>query len=124
MILWDTKKRGGRPDTMKLLKDTWHSFGAEVIFITSNKQGNDEMMQGCQEGEFPFRQRGVQSKSTGMLTLWIRQRAFMLSGHCGTFNLDVFAAQGQFLTQCMHEVFWLARWLVALDAMWVGTLRS
>jgi len=64
MILWDTKKRGGRPDTMKLLKDTWHSFGAEVIFITSNKQGNDEMMQGCQEGEFPFRQCGVQDKST------------------------------------------------------------
>ncbi|KAH6718816.1 hypothetical protein BKA61DRAFT_669159 [Leptodontidium sp. MPI-SDFR-AT-0119] len=47
MIIWDTKKRGGRPDTMQLLRDTWHSFGAEVIFITSNKRGNDEMMQGC-----------------------------------------------------------------------------
>ncbi|KAK1763819.1 hypothetical protein QBC33DRAFT_498602 [Phialemonium atrogriseum] len=47
MILWDSKKRGGRPDTMQLLKDTWRSFGAEVIFITSNMQGNDEMMQGC-----------------------------------------------------------------------------
>ncbi|RDL41324.1 uncharacterized protein BP5553_01303 [Venustampulla echinocandica] len=47
MILWDSKKRGGRPDTMKLLKDTWTSFGAEVIFITSNMKGNDEMMQGC-----------------------------------------------------------------------------
>ncbi|KEZ43969.1 hypothetical protein SAPIO_CDS4179 [Scedosporium apiospermum] len=47
MILWDSKKRGGRPDTVKLLVDTWHSFGAEVIFITSNMQGNDEMMQGC-----------------------------------------------------------------------------
>ncbi|KAK2629678.1 hypothetical protein QTJ16_000498 [Diplocarpon rosae] len=47
MILWDSKERGGRPDTMKLLRDTWHSFGAEVIFITSNMQGNDEMMQGC-----------------------------------------------------------------------------
>ncbi|RKU47117.1 hypothetical protein DL546_004670 [Coniochaeta pulveracea] len=47
MILWDTKKRGGRPDSMQLLKDTWTSFGAEVIFITSNKTGNDEMMQGC-----------------------------------------------------------------------------
>jgi hypothetical protein len=50
MILWDTKKRGGRPDSMQLLKDTWTSFGAEVIFITSNKQGNDEMMQGCRAG--------------------------------------------------------------------------
>ena len=50
MILWDSKKRGGRPDTVKLLTETWHSFGAEVIFITSNKQGNDEMMQGCAAG--------------------------------------------------------------------------
>ncbi|KAF2276598.1 uncharacterized protein EI97DRAFT_473796 [Westerdykella ornata] len=47
MILWDSKKRGGRPDTMALLKDTWVRFNAEVIFITSNMQGNDEMMQGC-----------------------------------------------------------------------------
>ncbi|TPX16870.1 uncharacterized protein E0L32_003432 [Thyridium curvatum] len=47
MILWDSKKRGGRPDTVQLLKETWDSFGAEVIFITSNMQGNDEMMQGC-----------------------------------------------------------------------------
>lgn len=39
----------GRPDTMKLLKDTWESFGAEVIFITSNMSGNDEMMQGCRQ---------------------------------------------------------------------------
>ncbi|KAL2144176.1 hypothetical protein VTI28DRAFT_9467 [Corynascus sepedonium] len=49
MILWDSKKRGGRPDSVKLLKEVWHSFGAEVIFITSNRQGNDEMMQGCRE---------------------------------------------------------------------------
>ncbi|KAF1835745.1 hypothetical protein BDW02DRAFT_567647 [Decorospora gaudefroyi] len=47
MILWDSKKRGGRPDTMALLRDTWKRFGAEVIFITSNSVGNDEMMQGC-----------------------------------------------------------------------------
>lgn len=52
MVLWDSKKRGGRPDTVKLLKEIWDSFGAEVIFITSNKTGNDEMMQGCLEGEF------------------------------------------------------------------------
>ncbi|KAF2636249.1 hypothetical protein P280DRAFT_460074 [Massarina eburnea CBS 473.64] len=55
MILWDSKKRGGRPDTMELLKDTWERFGAEVIFITSNMQGNDEMMQGCRvEGLHAF----------------------------------------------------------------------
>lgn len=50
MILWDSKKRGGRPDSVKLLKEVWDSFGAEVIFITSNMQGNDEMMQGCRTG--------------------------------------------------------------------------
>ncbi|KAL2753549.1 hypothetical protein ACRALDRAFT_1035914 [Sodiomyces alcalophilus JCM 7366] len=55
MILWDTKKRGGRPDSMQLLRDTWKSWGAEVIFITSNKMGNDEMMLGClQEGMHAF----------------------------------------------------------------------
>ncbi|KAF1940656.1 hypothetical protein EJ02DRAFT_494380 [Clathrospora elynae] len=55
MILWDSKKRGGRPDTMELLKDTWKRFGAEVVFITSNMQGNDEMMQGCaREGMHAF----------------------------------------------------------------------
>lgn len=52
MILWDSKKQGGRPDAMELLKATWVSFGAEVIFITSNMQGNDEMMRGCREGTF------------------------------------------------------------------------
>lgn len=52
MILWDTKKRGGRPDSMQLLRDTWKSFNAEVIFITSNKKGNDELMEGCLEGKF------------------------------------------------------------------------
>lgn len=52
MILWDTKKRGGRPDSMQLLRDTWKSWGAEVIFITSNKIGNDEMMLGCLQGEY------------------------------------------------------------------------
>ncbi|KAF4987796.1 hypothetical protein FDECE_15289 [Fusarium decemcellulare] len=49
MILWDSKERGGRPDSVQLLKDTWRNFGAEVIFITSNMKGNDEMMQGCRE---------------------------------------------------------------------------
>lgn len=29
MILWDSKKRGGRPDTVQLLKDVWKSWNAE-----------------------------------------------------------------------------------------------
>lgn len=52
MILWDTKKRGGRPDTLKLLIKTYIDFKAEVVFITSNKLGNDDMMQGCYTGMF------------------------------------------------------------------------
>ena len=28
-ILWDSKKRGGRPDTMQLVRDAYKSFGAE-----------------------------------------------------------------------------------------------
>ncbi|KAK0210559.1 hypothetical protein DFS33DRAFT_1370985 [Desarmillaria ectypa] len=48
-ILWDTKERGGRPDTMKLVKEVYVSFKAEVVFITSNYVGNTEIMQGCKE---------------------------------------------------------------------------
>ena len=67
-ILWDSKRRGRRPDTVGLLKRIWASWNAEgntvrlsllllwaercpiVIFITSNYQGNAEMMEGCREG--------------------------------------------------------------------------
>lgn len=28
-ILWDTKKLGGRPQTMNLLEETFHTWGAE-----------------------------------------------------------------------------------------------
>ena len=38
---------GGRPDVMKLIKEAYQSWGAEVVFITSNVQGNQEMMEGC-----------------------------------------------------------------------------
>ncbi|KAF8228155.1 hypothetical protein L208DRAFT_1404307 [Tricholoma matsutake] len=43
----------GRPDVMKLIKDVYSSWGAEVVFITSNFQGNEEMMQGCKEAGIP-----------------------------------------------------------------------
>jgi len=46
-ILWDSRKEGKRPDTMQLIRDTYESWGAEVVFITSNLQGNQEMMEGC-----------------------------------------------------------------------------
>lgn len=38
---------------MKLIKDTYVSWGAEVVFITSNYQGNQEMMQGCKAAGIP-----------------------------------------------------------------------
>lgn len=53
VTLWDSKKRGGRPDVMELIKEAYHSWGAEVVFITSNLQGNTEMMEGCKEAGIP-----------------------------------------------------------------------
>ncbi|KNZ74883.1 hypothetical protein J132_05882 [Termitomyces sp. J132] len=53
VTLWDSKQRGGRPDVMKLIKETYVSWGAEVVFITSNYQGNQEMMEGCKEAGIP-----------------------------------------------------------------------
>jgi hypothetical protein len=38
---------------MKLIKEAYHSWGAEVVFITSNFQGNREMMEGCKEASIP-----------------------------------------------------------------------
>jgi hypothetical protein len=45
--------KGGRPDIMKLIKEVYSSWGAEVVFITSNFQGNQEMMEGCKEAGIP-----------------------------------------------------------------------
>ena len=44
---------GGRPDVMKLIKEAYYSWGAEVVFITSNLQGNREMMEGCKQNGIP-----------------------------------------------------------------------
>jgi hypothetical protein len=44
---------GGRPDIMKLIKEVYSSWGAEVVFITSNFEGNKEMMEGCKEAGIP-----------------------------------------------------------------------
>ncbi|EIM85048.1 uncharacterized protein STEHIDRAFT_132528 [Stereum hirsutum FP-91666 SS1] len=53
MTLWDSKQRGGRPDVMKLVKDAYKSFNAEVVFITSNYQGNADLMEGCKQAGIP-----------------------------------------------------------------------
>ena len=44
---------GGRPDVMKLVKEAYYAWGAEVVFITSNYQGNKEIMEGCKEAGIP-----------------------------------------------------------------------
>ena len=53
LCLWDSKQRGGRPDVMKLVRDAYHSWNAEVVFITSNLQGNQELMEGCKAEGIP-----------------------------------------------------------------------
>ncbi|KAF8270492.1 hypothetical protein EI94DRAFT_1571427 [Lactarius quietus] len=53
MTLWDSKKQGSRPDTMELVKEVYASWRAEVVFITSNRQGNQEIMEGCKEAGIP-----------------------------------------------------------------------
>ncbi|KAH9998968.1 hypothetical protein BJV77DRAFT_1064468 [Russula vinacea] len=44
---------GGRPDTMRVLKKVYNCWGAEVVFITSNYEGNSRLMQGCKEAGIP-----------------------------------------------------------------------
>jgi len=53
VTLWDSKQRGGRPDVMELIKEVYVRWQAEVVFITSNWQGNKEMMEGCKEAGIP-----------------------------------------------------------------------
>jgi len=52
-IIWDSKARKARPNVVKLIKEAYDSWGAEVVFITSNYQGNMEMMEGCKMHGMP-----------------------------------------------------------------------
>ncbi|KAJ3338540.1 hypothetical protein HDU93_009388 [Gonapodya sp. JEL0774] len=52
-IIFDTKKAGRRPDTVQLLKDVFHAYGAEIVFITSNPRGTVELMRICRENNMP-----------------------------------------------------------------------
>ena len=38
---------------IQLIKDAYKTWGAEVVFITSNWQGNREIMEGCKEVGIP-----------------------------------------------------------------------
>jgi len=99
LTLWDSKKRGmvrlssipplghlraltvgGRPDVMKLVKETYVSWGAEVVFITSNYRGNQEIMEGCKKAGIPaFVRRLVPGIPSLPKPLPDRER-------CGIFN--------------------------------------
>ncbi|KAN0125610.1 hypothetical protein V8E52_000817 [Russula decolorans] len=53
ITIWDSKYQGGRPDTMRLVKEIYASWRAEVVFVTSNPQGNQEIMEGCMKVGIP-----------------------------------------------------------------------
>ena len=53
MCLWDSKERGGRPDIIRLVAAIYREWDAEVVFITSNCDGNKELMEGCKKLRIP-----------------------------------------------------------------------
>ncbi|KAF9025676.1 hypothetical protein BDZ89DRAFT_71539 [Hymenopellis radicata] len=58
VTLWDSKARGTRPDSVKIIKDIYQAWGAEVVIITSNAQGNKEMTEGLTAAGIPNFVRG------------------------------------------------------------------
>ena len=38
---------------MRIVKEVYASWQAEVVFITSNQRGNQEVMEGCMEAGIP-----------------------------------------------------------------------
>ena len=72
---------------MKLVREAYYAWGAEVVFITSNYGGNKEIMEGCKaEGIPAFVRRcsigpcSPRHDETVVLTLALN--AFR--AHCGT----------------------------------------
>ncbi|KAK0480920.1 hypothetical protein IW261DRAFT_1398516 [Armillaria novae-zelandiae] len=53
VTLWDSKARGTRANTVKIIKDIYHAWGAEVVIITTNAQGNKEMTEGLKDAGIP-----------------------------------------------------------------------
>lgn len=66
---------------MKLIKEIYKSWDAEVVFITSNYQGNQEMMEGCKEAGIPAFVRHICFDSI-LILIYILYRAL-----CGTSSL-------------------------------------
>jgi len=53
ITIWDSTYQGCYPDTMSLVRDAFISWQAEVVFVTSNQRGNQEIMEGCMEARIP-----------------------------------------------------------------------
>ena len=69
---------------MKLIKEVYASWGAEVVFITSNFEGNKEMMEGCKEAGIPAFVRHF--PPLFRVRLWYKSRR----EHYGTSELKLF----------------------------------
>jgi hypothetical protein len=56
---------------MKLIQEVYVSWGAEVVFITSNFQGNREMMEGCKAVGIPAFVRPHALENLELCLTWI-----------------------------------------------------
>jgi hypothetical protein len=80
LLLWDSKLRGGRPDLMKIVKETYHTWGAEGDIVHSGALCTASLT--C---NYP-----LQLSSSRRITLVIqsscraaKKQAFPHSAHCG-----------------------------------------
>jgi hypothetical protein len=64
---------------MKLVKEAHASWRAEVVFITSNRQGNQEIMEGCKEVGIP-----AFVSQADCVRLMTADFVWGLRGRCGT----------------------------------------
>lgn len=65
---------------MRLLQEVYVSWQAEVVFITSNWQGNKDLMEGCKEYGIPAFVRHFPDQ-TPLQTLLMTHNPQFLSGH-------------------------------------------
>jgi hypothetical protein len=67
---------------MELVRDAYWSWRAEVVFITSNYQGNQEIMQGCREEGIP----AVVRPLLFPVHRFLNHSGAIFREHCGIFN--------------------------------------
>jgi hypothetical protein len=67
---------------MRIVKEVYVSWRAEVVFVTSNRQGNQEIMGGCMDAGIPvFVSSPVPGDSNRQLIPGLRE-------HCGTSKMQ------------------------------------